>query len=73
MTHVLITNDDGIHAPGLCEIARIALALGLDATSSPPCTPSSGPPKNSTRTSIGHLLRYSKGRWSFSPTTTTAC
>jgi 5'-nucleotidase len=42
MTHILITNDDGISSPGLSELARIALELGHDVTVAAPRTQSSG-------------------------------
>lgn len=42
MTAVLITNDDGISSPGLCELARVAMGLGLDVTVAAPRSQSSG-------------------------------
>lgn len=42
MTQVLITNDDGISSPGLCELARIAIGLGLDVAVAAPRSQSSG-------------------------------
>jgi 5'-nucleotidase len=42
MTRVLVTNDDGIDAPGLQALARAALNAGLDVTVAAPATQSSG-------------------------------
>jgi len=42
MTRVLITNDDGIDAPGLCALAEAALGVGLDVTVAAPAAQSSG-------------------------------
>ncbi len=42
MTRVLITNDDGIDAPGLTALAEAALAAGLDVTIAAPAAQSSG-------------------------------
>lgn len=42
MTRVLITNDDGIDAPGLCALAEAAVGAGLDVTIAAPAAQSSG-------------------------------
>ncbi|MDH6180665.1 5'-nucleotidase [Microbacteriaceae bacterium SG_E_30_P1] len=42
MTHVLITNDDGIDSPGLWELANTAHSLGLDVTVAAPSIQYSG-------------------------------
>ena len=42
MTRVLITNDDGIHAPGLSVLARAAAAAGHDVFVAAPAQQSSG-------------------------------
>lgn len=42
MTRALITNDDGISAPGLHALARAARAAGLDVTIAAPAVQSSG-------------------------------
>lgn len=42
MTRVLITNDDGIDAPGLTALAEAARAAGLDVTVAAPAAQSSG-------------------------------
>ena len=42
MTRVLITNDDGIDAPGLCALAEAAVRAGLDVTVAAPAAQSSG-------------------------------
>ncbi|MFF2631835.1 5'/3'-nucleotidase SurE [Microbacterium sp. NPDC058021] len=42
MTRALITNDDGIAAPGLHALARAAQAAGLDVTIAAPAVQSSG-------------------------------
>lgn len=42
MTRVLITNDDGIEAPGLCAFAEAAASAGFDVTVAAPATQSSG-------------------------------
>ncbi len=42
MTRVLITNDDGIDAPGLCALAEAALGAGFDVTVAAPAVQSSG-------------------------------
>lgn len=42
MTRVLITNDDGIEAPGLCALAEAAVAAGLEVTVAAPAAQSSG-------------------------------
>jgi len=42
MTRTLITNDDGIDAPGLHALARAAQAAGLDVTVAAPMRQSSG-------------------------------
>lgn len=42
MTRVLITNDDGIDAPGLCALAEAAVGAGLDVTIAAPAVQSSG-------------------------------
>ena len=41
-TRVLVTNDDGIDAPGLRALALAAVAAGLDVTIAAPATQSSG-------------------------------
>ncbi|GAB3595446.1 5'/3'-nucleotidase SurE [Microbacterium tumbae] len=38
----LVTNDDGIDAPGLCALARVAVAAGLDVVIAAPAAQSSG-------------------------------
>lgn len=42
MTRVLITNDDGIDAPGLCALAEAAVDAGFDVTVAAPAVQSSG-------------------------------
>lgn len=42
MTRVLITNDDGIDAPGLCALAEAAIDAGLEVTIAAPAAQSSG-------------------------------
>jgi len=42
MTHVLITNDDGVDSPGIEALARAALTVGLDVTVAAPSWDSSG-------------------------------
>ena len=42
MTRVLVTNDDGIAAPGLRALARAAVAAGLDAVVAAPLREASG-------------------------------
>lgn len=42
MTRALVTNDDGIRSPGLCELARIARGLGWDVVVAAPAVESSG-------------------------------
>lgn len=42
MTRALITNDDGIDAPGLISLARAAQEAGFDVTVAAPATQSSG-------------------------------
>ena len=42
MTRALVTNDDGIDAAGLHELARVAVAAGLDVTVAAPARQSSG-------------------------------
>ncbi|WP_404435999.1 5'/3'-nucleotidase SurE [Microbacterium aerolatum] len=42
MTRVLITNDDGIDAPGLCVLAQAAVSAGFDVTVAAPAAQSSG-------------------------------
>lgn len=42
MTRVLITNDDGIDAPGLCFLAEAAVGAGADVTIAAPAEQSSG-------------------------------
>jgi len=42
MTRVLVTNDDGIDAPGLHALARAAIAAGHDVTIAAPARQSSG-------------------------------
>ena len=42
MTRVLITNDDGIDAPGLCALAEAAVRAGFDVTVAAPAKQSSG-------------------------------
>lgn len=42
MTRVLITNDDGIDAPGLVALAHAVLRRGLDVVVAAPATQSSG-------------------------------
>lgn len=42
MTRVLVTNDDGIEAPGLHALARAAVASGLEVTIAAPERQSSG-------------------------------
>ena len=42
MTRTLITNDDGIDAPGLHALARAAVAAGLEVTVAAPMRQSSG-------------------------------
>lgn len=42
MTRVLITNDDGIEAPGLCALAEAAVSAGLEVTIAAPAAQSSG-------------------------------
>lgn len=42
MTRVLITNDDGIEAPGLCVLAQAAVSAGFDVTVAAPAVQSSG-------------------------------
>ncbi len=42
MTRVLITNDDGIEAPGLCALAEAAVDAGFDVTVAAPAVQSSG-------------------------------
>lgn len=38
----LVTNDDGIDSPGLAELARVAVAAGLDVVVAAPTAQSSG-------------------------------
>lgn len=42
MTRLLITNDDGIDAPGLCALAEAAVHAGLEVTVAAPAAQSSG-------------------------------
>lgn len=42
MTTALITNDDGIHSPGLRRLAAAAIAEGLDITIAAPAAEASG-------------------------------
>lgn len=42
MTTALITNDDGIHSPGLRRLAAAAIAEGLDVTIAAPAAEASG-------------------------------
>ncbi|MGO2049899.1 MAG: 5'/3'-nucleotidase SurE, partial [Microbacterium sp.] len=42
MTRALITNDDGIDAPGLSALAAAAAGAGLDVTVAAPAVQSSG-------------------------------
>ena len=42
MTRTLITNDDGIDAPGLHVLAKLARDAGLDVTVAAPMRQSSG-------------------------------
>lgn len=42
MSRVLITNDDGIEAPGLCALAESAVRAGLEVTIAAPAAQSSG-------------------------------
>src|SRR5688572_27496371 len=42
MTRVLITNDDGVDAPGLRSLARAAVAAGLDTVVAAPLREQSG-------------------------------
>lgn len=42
MNRVLVTNDDGIDAPGLRSLARAAIGAGLDVTIAAPAMQSSG-------------------------------
>lgn len=42
MSRVLITNDDGIEAPGLCALAEAAVRAGLEVTVAAPAAQSSG-------------------------------
>src|SRR5690606_2606707 len=42
MTRALVTNDDGIRSPGLCELARIAAGLGWDVVVAAPAAEASG-------------------------------
>lgn len=62
MTSVLVTNDDGIASPGLCELAAIAVAHGCDVTIAAPRHQSSG-------ASASILGTQEDGRIRFAPRT----
>ena len=42
MTRILVTNDDGVEAPGLLALARAARAAGYEVTTAAPARQSSG-------------------------------
>lgn len=42
MTRALVTNDDGISSAGLCELARVAVAVGWDVVVAAPAVEMSG-------------------------------
>jgi 5'-nucleotidase len=60
MTHVLITNDDGISSPGLCELARVATRMGLDVTVAAPRNQSSGASASILGTQEDGSIRFSR-------------
>ncbi len=42
MARILVTNDDGVHSPGLYALARMAVELGHDVVVAAPSTEASG-------------------------------
>ena len=69
---ILLTNDDGIQAPGLAVLERIARTLSDDITIVAPTDEMSGAGHSLTLTRPVRLRRHGEGRWSVSGTPTDA-
>ena len=69
---ILITNDDGIHAPGFAVLERIAAALSDDIWAVAPAEEQSGAGHSLTLTRPIRLRRHSERRFAVSGTPTDA-
>jgi 5'-nucleotidase len=67
---ILLTNDDGIHAPGLVTLEKIARALSDDVTVIAPETDQSGVSHSLSLSSPLRLRRVHEGRYAVSGTPT---
>jgi len=69
---ILLTNDDGIHAPGLKLLEEIARTLSDDVTVVAPIEEQSGKGRSLTLTEPVRLRAFGEGRWAVTGTPTDA-
>lgn len=69
---ILLSNDDGIHAPGMAVLERIAATLSDDVTVVAPLEEQSGTGRSLTLTRPVRLHRFGEKRWAVSGTPTDA-
>ena len=69
---ILLSNDDGVHAPGLAVLERIARALSDDVTIVAPLEEQSGQSRSLTLTQPVRLRRFGERRWAVTGTPTDA-
>ena len=69
---ILLSNDDGIHAPGLAVLERIARTLSDDVTVVAPIEEQSGKGRSLTLTEPVRLRAFGEKRWAVTGTPTDA-
>jgi 5'-nucleotidase len=69
---ILLCNDDGIHAPGLAVLERLARKLSDDVTVVAPITEQSGKGRSLTLTEPVRLRTFGEKRWAVTGTPTDA-
>ncbi|WP_267386652.1 5'/3'-nucleotidase SurE [Sphingomonas sp. GC_Shp_3] len=69
---ILLTNDDGIHAPGLAVLEKLARTLSDDITVVAPISEQSGKGRSLTLTEPVRLRQFGEQRWAVTGTPTDA-
>lgn len=69
---ILLSNDDGIHAPGLAVLERLARTLSDDVTVVAPIDEQSGKGRSLTLTEPVRLRQFGEKRWAVTGTPTDA-
>jgi hypothetical protein len=69
---ILLTNDDGIHAPGLAVLEKLARSLSDDITVVAPIAEQSGKGRSLTLTEPVRLRQFGEKRWAVTGTPTDA-